>query len=35
MIRITNNYGEILISRKAIIDIIGITVKNSYGIVGM
>jgi len=35
MIRIINDYGEILISKKAIIDIIGITVKNSYGVVGM
>lgn len=35
MIRIINDYGEIFISRKAIIDIIGITVNNSYGIVGM
>jgi len=35
MIRIINDYGEILISRKALIDIIGIIVKNSYGVVGM
>ena len=35
MIKIINDYGEITISRKAVIDIIGITVNNSYGVVGI
>jgi len=35
MIKVINEYGEITISKKAIIDIIGITVNNSYGVVGM